>query len=129
LARFLGKIKNGEELEIPLVEIVVCNSPLDGSPKIKITDPDSNPIGNAIGHFEKAVGVILSDLENIESIKVHYKKKRVSLIFERMEDADGEYVVRYSDHRLNALERRPFEDYLRNIHGIPILSTEKRFKR
>ena len=129
LARFLGKIKNGEELEIPLVEIVVCNSPLDGSPKIKITDPDSNPIGNAIGHFEKAVGGILSDLENIESIKVHYKKKRVSLIFERLEDADGEYVVRYSDHRLNALERRPFEDYLRNIHGIPILSTEKRFKR
>jgi len=27
------------------------------------------------------------------------------------------------------LERRAFEDYLRDIYGIPILSTEKRFKR
>jgi len=129
LERFIGKIKDGETAELPLVEVVVSNSPLDGSPKMKITDPDSNPIGNAIRHFEKAVGGILSDIENIESIKVHYKKKRISLIFEKVEDANGEYVVRYSDHRLNALERRPFEDYLRKIHGIPVLSTEKRFKR
>jgi len=129
LERFLGILKDKKAEELPLVEIVVSNSPLEGSPKMKITDPDSNPIGDAIGHFEKAVGKILSDIENIESIKVHYRKKRISLIFEKVEDADGEYVVRYSDHRLNALERRSFEDHLRNTYGIPVLSTEKRFKR
>jgi len=129
LERFLGVLKDKKAEELPLVEIVVSNSPLEGSPKMKITDLDSNPIGDAIGHFEKAVGGILSDIENIESIKVHYKKKRISLIFERVEDANGEYVVRYSDHRLNALERRSFEDHLRNTYGIPALSTEKRFKR
>ncbi len=128
LERFLGILKDKKAEEIPLVELVVSNSPLEGAPKIKITDPDSNPIGDAIVHFEKAVGGILSDIENIESIKVHYRKKRVSLIFEKMEDADGEFVVRYSDHRLNALERRSFEDHLRNTYGIPVLSTEKRFK-
>jgi hypothetical protein len=129
LERFLGILKDKKAEDLSLVELVVSNSPLEGSPKIKITDPDSNPIGDAIGHFEKAIGGILSDIENIESIKVYYRKKRVSLIFEQIEGLDDEYVVRYSDHRLNALERRLFEDHLRNTYGIPVLSTEKRFKR
>jgi len=129
LERFLDVLRKDKTGELLLVEVVVLNSPLEGSPKIKITDPDSHPIGDAIGHFEKVVGGILSDIENIESIKVHYRKKRVSLIFEKVEGSDDEYVVRYSDHRLNALERRSFEEHLRNVHGIPVLSTEKRFKR
>ncbi len=129
LERFLDILRKEKTGELLLVEVVVLNSPLEGSPKIKITDPDSHPIGDAIGHFEKAVGGILSEIENIESIKVYYHNKRVSLIFEKIEDEDDKYVVRYSDHRLNATERRMFEDYLRDIHGIPILSTEKRFKR
>lgn len=129
MERFLEQLRNATSGELLLVELVVSNSPLDGSPKLKITDPDSNPIGEAIGHFEKAVGRILSDIENIESVKVYYRKKRVSLIFEKVEDSEDEYVVRYSDHRLNALERRSFEDHLRDVHGIPVLSTEKRFKR
>ena len=68
-------------------------------------------------------------IENMESIRVYYHKKRVSLIFETVEGADGDYVVRYSGHKLNAMERRSFEDHLRDVHGIPVLSTEKRFKR
>ena len=83
-------------------------------------------IGGAIGHFETAVGGLLS---GIESIKVHYRKKRVSLIFNKEEEANDEYVVRYSDHRLNAAERRSFEDHMGGVHGISVLSTEKRFKR
>jgi len=129
LERFLETLRNEKAGELLLVEVVVLNSPLESSPKIKITDPDSHPIGDAIGHFEKAVGRILSEIENIESIKVYYHNKRVSLIFEKIEDEDDKYVVRYSDHRLNATERRAFEEYLRDTHGIPILSTEKRFKR
>ncbi|MDP8237674.1 MAG: hypothetical protein P9X24_01170, partial [Candidatus Hatepunaea meridiana] len=129
LGRFLDILQKAKTGELLLVEIVVLNSALEGSPKLKITKPDSNPIGDAIVHFEKAVGSILSEIENIESIKVYYHKKRVSLIFEKIEDTDDEYIVRYSDHRLNAIERRAFEGYLRDIHGITILSTEKRFKR
>ena len=125
---FLKNLKDRKGEELSLVEIVISNSPLNGSPKVKITDSHSKPIGPAIGHFEKAVGKILSDIGNIESIKVYYHKKRVSLLFERAENKDDEYIVRYSDHRLNALERRSFEDHLRNTHGIPVLSTEKRFK-
>ena len=129
LERFLGILKDDQAEELRFVELVVANSPLDGAPKIKITDPDSNTIGGAIGHFENAVGGVLGNIESIESIKVHYRKKRVSLIFNKEEEADDEYVVRFSDHRLNASERRLFEDHMRDVHGISVLSTEKRFAR
>ena len=129
LKRFLGTLKDDQAEGLCFVELVVANSPLDGAPKIKITDPDSNAIGGAIGHFETAVGGLLSGIESIESIKVHYRKKRVSLIFNKEEEAKDEYVVRYSDHRLNAAERRSFEDHMGGVHGISVLSTEKRFKR
>jgi len=128
IERLLHLLQRGEPEELALVEIVVANSPLDGSPKLKITDPESNPIGEAIAHFEKVVGGILADIEHIESIKVHYRKKRISLIFEKLDGATDKYVVRYSDHRLNALERRLFEEHMRDTHSIPVLSTEKRFK-
>ena len=80
-------------------------------------------------NVEKAIGKFLTEIEHVESVKVLYRKKRVSLIFEKVEDADGEYVVRYSDHRLNGLQRREFEKHMRDVHGITVLSTEKRFKR
>jgi len=129
LQRFLGNVKDGKDKDLTLVEFVVSTSPLDGAPKFKLSHQDSNPIGAAIDHFEKAVGKVLADIDQIESVKVLYRKKRVSLIFEPVDDTDDEYVVRYSDHRLNARQRREFESHMKENHGIAVLSTEKRFKR
>jgi hypothetical protein len=129
IERFLKQIVNGGSIDLPLVEILIANSPLKGSHKIKITSPQSKSIGDGIDHFETAVGSILSEIENIESTKVYYCKKRVSLIFEKVEGTKDEYVVRYADHKLNASERGQFETNMREVYGIPILSTEKRYKR
>jgi hypothetical protein len=129
LEHFLKTLQAKDDGDLVLVEIVVTNSPLDGAPKFKISDADSKPIGRAIAHFERAVGKLLAHVDHIDSVKVRYRKKRISLIFERQEGSDGEYVVRYSDHRLNAGERRRFEELIRSAHGIEILSTEKRFKQ
>ncbi len=128
LERLLKELANGNSKDAVLVEIVVSNSPLDGSAKLKIISPDTSSIGDSISHFEKAVGSILNDVDNVDSIKVLFRKKRVSLIFDGQENP-GEYVVRYSDHRLNAIERRPFEDFMEQEHGVTIFSTEKRFKQ
>ncbi|HEY8504557.1 MAG TPA: hypothetical protein VIL46_08235 [Gemmataceae bacterium] len=117
----------GERDGLILVEAVVANSPLAGSPTVKISDPDSRPIGPAIAQFEAVVGRLLSDPERVESIRVVYRKKRVSVIFEK--DSAGEFEVRYADAHLSASERRLFETHLREAYGIPVLSTEKRFKR
>jgi len=128
LDRLLSRLCNGKDETLEWVELLFGNSPLDGAPKIKISA--QNAIGPAIQHFETAVGGLLGHLDCIESIKVRFAKKRVSVIFEREEDyEDDEFVVRYSDHRLNVFERRKFENYMRDEYGIPILSTEKRFKK
>jgi len=129
LEHFLKTLQAKDDGDLVLVEIVVTNSPLDGAPKFKISDADSKPIGRAIAHFERVVGKLLAHVDHIDSVKVRYRKKRISLIFERQDGSDGEYVVRYSDHRLNAGERRRFEELIRSSHGIKILSTEKRFKQ
>ena len=129
LERFLKTLQAQDDGDLVLVEIVATNSPLDGAPKLKISDADSKPIGRALAHFERAIGKLLAHVDHIDSVKVRYRKKRISLIFEPQEGSDGEYVVRYSDHRLNAGERRRFEELIRSSHGIEILSTDKRFKQ
>jgi len=126
IERFLAQVKDVQQGELVLVEVVAQNSPLDGSPKIMLSDSVS--IGRAISHLEAVAGTFLADIDNLDSIKVLYRKKRVSLIFEK--DGGGEgYVVRYSDHRLNALQRPLFEQHMEEVHGITVLSTEKRFKK
>jgi hypothetical protein len=129
IEQFLKKLAGKETSDLLLVELVAANCPLDGSPKIKITDPDSNTIGPGIAHFEKAVGNVLGEIGRLESVKVLFRKKRVSLIFEQVNAKEGEYVVRYSDHRLNAKERDIFTKYVKEEYGITVLSTEKRFKQ
>ena len=84
-------------------------------------------LGRAIDHFDYSVGKLLVDVEHVESVKVVFCGKRVTLRFEPSgEDA---FVVRYSDQRLSPAQRIQFEAYLRNYHGITALSVEKRFCR
>lgn len=129
IQRFLGDIRDELVGPLMLVEVIAGNSPLEGSPKIKITDPGSGSIGQALTHFEGTIGKFMADIDCLESVKVLFQKKRVSLIFEKVEGTTDEYVVRYSDSRLNGMQRPEFEQYMRDTHGIVILSTEKRFKR
>ena len=124
LEQFLRVLKDGTDRELTWVELVVGNTPLEGSVGMRLTD--SRSIGPAVVQFERAVGSLLSSIDAIESLKVLYCKKRVSLILEKL--TDEEYVIRYSDQRLNPLQRMSFERYMRSTYEIPVLSTEKRFK-
>lgn len=126
LGRLFSILKQDQDQELAIVELVACNSPLDGACPVRLSNEQS--IGPSIRDFEQKVGGLTTSLDAIETIKVAYKKKRVSLLFEKVDGTDDEYVVRYSDHRLNPLERVAFEDYLRKTYAIPVLSTEKRFK-
>ena len=126
LDRFLDLIKDDQADKLLFVEIIHKNSPLQGGCKVSLSNAGS--IGESVRHFEKVFGSITSAVGDIKSIKVLYHEKRVSLIFEPMDDVTDEFVVRYSDNRLNVRERRSFEELMRKNHGIPVLSTEKRHK-
>ena len=126
LDRFLDLIKEDQADKLLFVEIIQKNAPLQGGGKIVLSNDGS--IGESVRHFEQVFGSITSDIGEIKSIKVLYRQKRVSLIFEPMDYMTDEFVVRYSDNRLNVRERRSFEELMRKNHGIPVLSTEKRHK-
>jgi hypothetical protein len=128
LEKFLSLLKKDSEEKLTLVELVANNSPLDNSCALKLYHGDTTSIGPSVRQFEKAIGSLTTAIDAIDSIKVLYGKKRVSLIFERYGGGDDQFVVRYSDHRLNPLERVSFEIYMSDTHAIQVLSTEKRFK-
>lgn len=125
LRRFLRRLTDGRAEQLEFVEIALERSPLDGSSKLTMSDALS--IRKAVAHFTLAVGDILSEVPNIKGIKVSYREKRVGLIFEPT--GDDRFVVRYTDQRLNTKERAAFEELMRNDHGLPVLSTEKRVRR
>jgi hypothetical protein len=130
IVKFMDKLRKDECDFLALVEVTVRNSPLDGAPGLRISSEESESIAESIRHFEKAVGKIIDEIDLIKSIKVLYAGKRVRMMFERVEDADQGYVVRYHDAVLNAKERRSFESKLReDPYGLRVLSTEKRHKQ
>ncbi len=127
LKLLLRQLQDDQSPGLRLVELVRANSPLDGSPELRMAGARSISLGPAIDHFDYSVGKLLVDVEHVESVKVMFCGRRVTLRFEKSERLDDAFVVRYSDQRLSPAERRQFEDYLRDYHGITALSVEKRF--
>lgn len=125
IERFVAAARAMENC-VGLVEVCVSNSPLRGSSKVRISNEQAKALTESLDHFDAAVGTMMEDLADVEWIKVLYRRKRVGLQFEQDESGHGQYVVRYTDQRLNAFERRRFEQQMREDHGIAILSTEKR---
>jgi hypothetical protein len=123
---FLRRLQAEEDSELRLVELNVSNSPFDGAPEVRIRDPRS--VGPAIGHIEHTVGPMLADVDQVTSIKALFRGKRVTLHFRRIEQADDEFAVRFSDQRLSPSERRDFEEHLKVTYAIAALPTEKRIR-
>lgn len=120
---FLKTMIDAADPDLDLVEVRVTNSGLPGKVKVTITDPE--PIIEAVKAFGAQWGDVFRDLESVEAIKVRFSKKRVTIIFARNDD--GRYGVQYSDSRMNLFERRQFERHMRDLHGLPARSTEKRY--
>jgi len=111
---------------LPLVELVAKSCGLDGSPQLRLSDPESASIAPAIRQFAQAFGNPLDDVGEVESIKVLAFDKRVKMIFEPVGKSGVAYVVRYADQPLNTRERRVFEERIWKEYGIRVLSTEKK---
>jgi len=121
---FLAAIVDDPD-ELPLVEIAVGNSPLDGAVQLKLSEQDNKSLAPALEQFAAKFEDLLQDVEDIASIKVHMFDKRIKMLFDS-EDVHEGYVVRYADQPLNGKERREFEQMMENDHSIVVLSTEKR---
>jgi len=96
---------------------------------LRLSHDDPDVMQRAIAALERDYGSLTAHIDRIVNLKVVYLGKRIDVKFEKLDGGPDEYMVRYMDHRLNASVRKRFEDFMRDTHGIPILSTEKRFAR
>lgn len=126
--RLLDQLKAGQCEGLDLVDLEVQSSPLHGV-DVRLCHDDPDVVRRAVAAVERDNGSLTKHVERITKAKVIYLNKRIDIRFERQDTGTDEYIVRYMDHRLNATLRRRFEDFMRDTHGIPILSTEKRFAR
>lgn len=132
IVKFLDRLRKDECIDdgFTLVEVSVHNSPLEGSPGLRISGDDSESIAESIRHFEKAVAKIMDPIALVKSVKVLYADKRVMVKFEPAKGVEQGYVVRYQDAVLNAKEREAFLSKLREEpYGLRVLSTEKQHKQ
>ena len=110
----------------------MCNSPLKTGPKLVISADDGLSIAPALQEFSEAFSSPLEHLEDVSAIKVLFRGKRVSLIFDNgSEDdvlcrsgswgpTDRPFVVRYTDHVLTVAERQAFEQLMEEVHRITV---------
>lgn len=128
IQNLLNRLKAGNCDGMQLVELDVHGTPLHGV-DMRLRNEDPDLVRRAIASLERDHGHFTANLDQIAHVKIVYLDKRVEIKFEPLDVTEEQYVVRYMDHRLNAALRRRFEDFMRDTHGIPVLSTEKRFAR
>lgn len=123
------QLKAGTCDGLAMLDLEVQSSPLHGADLRLGHDDDPDVVKRAVAALEQDHSSLTARIDRIAKLKVVYEGKRIDVRFEKLDTGDDEYIVRYMDHRLNATLRKRFEDFMRDTHGIPILSTEKRFAR
>jgi len=128
IQNLFDQLKAGNCEGLQLVDIDVHGSPLHGA-DLRLAHDDPDVVQRAIAALERDHSSLTAHIGRIAKVKLIYLDKRIDIKFEQLAPNGDEYIVRYMDHRLNASMRKRFEDFMRDTHGIPILSTEKRFAR
>jgi hypothetical protein len=127
IENLLNAITDPSDGRLPILDVVVENSPLTGSHKLMITNESDRNIIDGIDDFEQRVGPILNDLDNIARIKVRFgddkRMNRLSMFFPKK---NGVRVVQYDDGRLDNNRCAAFEQFVKDEFGINIRSTENK---
>ncbi|MGE5946501.1 MAG: hypothetical protein ACM35F_07385, partial [Betaproteobacteria bacterium] len=132
ISRFLRMVRDNEEHDFRLVEMLLQRSPLTGAPDLLLKNDDGLPIGAALAQIEQALSWTIDDLDRIPRFKILFARKRLAMELEGLEDNAGPdrmYILRYRDQTLSLEERKTFEDRMEQEHGIRVVSTEKRGAR
>jgi hypothetical protein len=132
ISRFLRVVRDNEEHDFRLVDLLIQRAPLTGAPDLHLKNDDGLPIGTALGQLEQALSWKIDDLDCIPRFKILFAGKRLAIEIEPLQHEAGRdrmYVLRYRDQTLNLEERKIFEARMEQEHGIKVVSTEKRGAR
>ena len=126
IGNLLAAITDPMDGRLPIVELLVKNSPLRGRKRLCLCTDEVGDVIESIDDFQAQVGSLLDDVDDIVRIKVRYQGRRVSLFFPVR---DGRRTVEFGDgHMDNNLADR-FVAFMREEFQLAVRSTEHKGSR
>ena len=127
IENLIAAITDPDDDRLPIVELVLDNAPLNGSPKLMVSAlPGENAI-EALDGLEEAIGdSLFENLEDIARIKVQFGDNRISLFFVK---EDGQWSVQYSDGRIDKNKCEEFANFMLDTFRIEVRSTEMKGRK
>ena len=119
----LAAITDPDDGRLPIVELLIENSPLAGGQQLMLSAKGKDDIIEQIDDFEARVGDLLEEVDDIARVKVRFGTNRVSLFFPKL---DGVRVVEFGDSRLDNNKCAAFVELMRDGFGIEVRSHERK---
>jgi len=119
--RFIRHSASHQTDEIKLFEIKFRSPYLHNNTEIVISTCPHDSIAEDLQAIQAAVGDILADITAVDSIKVLYKNKRITLYFRCLDEACDHIRICYSEHVLDKNAREAFKSWMRTTYGLKVL--------
>ena len=119
--RFIRHSASHQTPEIKLFEIKFKSPYLHNNTEIVISTCPHDSIAEDLQAIQGAVGDILSDIAAVNSIKVLYQNKRITLYFRCLDEECDHIRICYSEHVLDKNAREAFKSWMRETYGLKIL--------
>lgn len=123
--RFLRLSASESDPELKLFEIRFRSPYFHNNTEIAISTCPYNSIAEDLKAMQGAAGDVLADITCVDSIKVLYQNKRITLYFRCLDEACDHIRICYSEHVLDKNAREIFKSWMRDTYGLKILPKAK----
>jgi len=123
--RFLRLSASESDQELKLFEIRFRSPYFHNNTEIAISTCPHNSIAEDLKAMQGAAGDVLADITCVDSIKVLYQNKRITLYFRCLDEACDHIRICYSEHVLDKNAREIFKSWMRDTYGLKILPKAK----
>lgn len=123
--RFLRLSASESDQELKLFEIRFRSPYFHNNTEIAISTCPYNSIAEDLKAMQGAAGDVLADITCVDSIKVLYQNKRITLYFRCLDEACDHIRICYSEHVLDKNAREIFKSWMRDTYGLKILPKAK----
>jgi hypothetical protein len=122
---FLRSCASEIDKELKLFELKFRSPHLKNNTHLILTTHPTDPIADELEALHQAIGDILDDIAMIDSVRVVFQGKKVTLFF-RVDAADpGHVMICYSEYVLDKKGRSAFKTWMKDCYGLTILPKAK----
>lgn len=122
---FLRSCASEIDKELKLFELKFRSAHLKNNTYLILTTHPTDPIAEELEALHQAVGDVLEDIAMIDSVRVVFQGKKITLFF-RVDAADpGHIMICYSEYVLDQKGRAAFKTWMKDCYGLTILPKAK----